>query len=48
VIKVLHDALRKSIDAPAFVKTLDALNMAAYYMGGADYLEFAKNACIEE
>ena len=48
VIKVLRDALRKSIDDPAFLKTLDAVNMAAYYMSGTDYLEFAKNACIEE
>ncbi len=48
VNKVLHDTFRKSIDAPAFLKTLDAVNMAACYMSGADYLEFAKNACIEE
>lgn len=48
VAKVLHDAFQKAIDDPSFLKTLDAVNMEAYYMSGAAYLEFAKKAYIEE
>ena len=48
VVKILHDAFRRAIDDPVFVKSLDRVGMAPYYMGGDDYLQWARRAAEEE
>ena len=48
VARVLHDAFRKAIDDPVFVKTLDRLGMQPYYMGSDEYAQWARRASEEE
>jgi hypothetical protein len=48
VVKVLHDAFRRAIDDPVFVRALDRVGMTPYYMGGDDYLQWARRAADEE
>ena len=48
VVKVLHDAFRRAIDDPVFVKALDRVGMSPYYMAGDDYLQWARRAADEE
>ena len=48
VVRILHDAFRKAIDDPVFVKTLDRLGMHPYYMGSDDYAQWARRAYEEE
>lgn len=42
VVKVLHDAFRKGMEDPAYLKTLERLDMEPYYMGTEDYAKFAR------
>jgi hypothetical protein len=36
------------MDDPVFTRALDRVGMAPYYMGGDDYLQWARNAAEEE
>ena len=48
VVKILHDAFRRAMDDPVFVKALDRVGMAPYYMAGDDYMQWARRAAEEE
>ena len=48
IVRILHDAFRKAIDDPVFVKALDRLGMEPYYMGTDDYVQWARRAYEEE
>ena len=48
VVKVLHDAFRRAMDDPVFVRALDRVGMAPYYTAGDDYLQWARCAADEE
>ena len=48
VVRILHDAFRRAMDDPVFTRALDRVGMAPYYMGGDDYLQWARRAAEEE
>ncbi len=48
VVKMLNDAFRKAGEDPAFLKTLDAINMEPYFMATEDYNKWARDTAIEE
>ena len=48
VARTLHDAVRKGMDDPAYLKVLDNVNMESYYMAGNEYVEWAKKTAIDE
>lgn len=41
VVKVLHDAFRKGMDDPAYLKTLERLDMEPFYKSSEDYGKYA-------
>jgi tripartite-type tricarboxylate transporter receptor subunit TctC len=41
VVKVLHDAFKKSLDDPEYLKTLAQLDQPAWYMSSEDYARWA-------
>ena len=46
--KILHDAFRRAMDDPAFLKALDRVGMAPYYMTGDEYMQWVRKAAAEE
>ena len=42
VVKVLHDAFKKSLDDPEYLKVLAQLDQPAWYMSSEDYAQWAK------
>lgn len=48
VVKLLHDAFKRTAEEPAFVKLLDRLTMEPYYMAGEDYMKWVRRAAEEE
>ena len=48
VVRILHDVFRRAIDDPVFVKAIDRVGMAPYYMGGDEYMQWARRAAEEE
>lgn len=42
------EALRKGMDDPNFLKVLEAVNMEPYYMGGTEYMDWAKKTLADE
>jgi tripartite-type tricarboxylate transporter receptor subunit TctC len=43
VVKVLHDAFKKSLDDPEYLKVLAQLDQPAWYMSSEDYARWAVN-----
>jgi len=41
VVKVLHDAFKKSLDDPEYLKTLAQLDQPAWYQSSEDYARWA-------
>lgn len=41
-VKILHDAIRKAIEDPAYQKTLERLDQENYYLSTADYARHVK------
>jgi tripartite-type tricarboxylate transporter receptor subunit TctC len=41
VVKVLHDAFKKSLDDPEYLKMLAQLDQRAWYMSSDDYARWA-------
>ena len=41
-VKVLHDAFRKGMEDPAYLKRLESLDMEPFYMNGEDYAKYAR------
>ncbi len=48
VVKVLHDAFKKALEDPEYVKTLDKFDQEAFYLNSADYTALAKKTIEEE
>jgi tripartite-type tricarboxylate transporter receptor subunit TctC len=48
VVKVLHDAFKKALDDPEYVKTLDKFDQEVFYLNSADYTALAKKYIEEE
>jgi len=42
VVKTLHDAFRKGIEEPAYLKILERLDMEPFYKGSEDYAKYAR------
>jgi tripartite-type tricarboxylate transporter receptor subunit TctC len=42
VVKTLHDALRKGMEEPVHLKTLERLDMEPYYLSSEDYTKFVR------
>ncbi len=48
VVKILHDAFKKGLEDPAYLKILDKFDMEVDYMNTADYVKHAKESCDDE
>jgi len=48
VVKILHDALKKGMESPAFQNILARFDMETFYKNSADYMKFAKELYEEE
>jgi tripartite-type tricarboxylate transporter receptor subunit TctC len=48
VVKVLHDAFKKSLDDPEYLKLLATLDQPAWYMSGEDYARWAADTLKSE
>ena len=48
VVKVLHDAFKKALEDPEFLKTLEKFDQEPYYLNSADYTALAKRTIEEE
>lgn len=48
VVKILHDAFKKGMDDPAFLKTLDKFDMEPFYLTTQDYTKYVKELVEEE
>ena len=48
VVKTLHDAFRKALDDPEFVKTMDNFDQVTSYMNTADYTRWAREQFATE
>lgn len=46
--RILHDAFRKAMDDPAFIKLLERLGMESFYMAGDEYAKWVRRAADEE
>ena len=42
IVKILHDAFRKGMEDPAYLKRLESLDMEPFYMNGEDYAKYAR------
>jgi tripartite-type tricarboxylate transporter receptor subunit TctC len=42
VVKALHDAFRKGMEEPAYLKTLERLDMEPFYKNTEDYTKYAR------
>ena len=47
-VKALHDAFKKALEDPEFVKTLEKYDQEPYYLNSADYAALAKKSIEEE
>jgi tripartite-type tricarboxylate transporter receptor subunit TctC len=47
VVKVLHDAFRKGLEDPAFLKTLERFDMEPFYKPTEDYAAYVKEQIAE-
>ncbi|HXG04000.1 MAG TPA: tripartite tricarboxylate transporter substrate binding protein [Candidatus Binatia bacterium] len=43
VVKILHDAFRKGMEEPAYLKTLERLDMEPFYLSSEDYAKYARH-----
>jgi len=48
VVKTLHDAFKKGMEDPAFIKVLDKLDMPSLYLNTEDYSKNNKKIDEEE
>ncbi len=48
VVKILHDAFKKGMEDPAFLKILDKFDMEPFYKNTADYVKFVHELAKEE
>lgn len=48
LVRLFHDAFRKTLDEPRVLETLDKFYMPVIYMGTADYLAYAERTYLAE
>jgi tripartite-type tricarboxylate transporter receptor subunit TctC len=48
IVKILHDAFRKGMAEPSFVKTMAEFDQEPFYLDSADYHDFAMRQIAEE
>jgi len=48
VVRILHDAFKKGMEDPAFLKILEKFDMEPFYMNTNDYVKYIKELCEEE
>jgi len=48
IAKQLHDALRRAMDDPAFIKTIERVGMSRFYMAGDEYAQWIRKTLDEE
>jgi len=48
VVKILHDAFKKGMEDPAFLKILEKFDMEPFYKNTEDYMKFVKELAKEE
>ena len=48
VVKILHDAFKKGMEDPAYLKILERLDMEPFYKNTEDYVKYVKEMCEEE
>jgi len=48
VVKVLHDAFKKALDDPEYLKVLEKFDQEPFYLNSADYAAFAKKSIEDE
>ncbi len=46
--KVLHEAIRRAVDDPVFLKALERVGMSRYYMTGEEYAKWIRQTSEEE
>ena len=47
IVKKLHDAFKKGMEEPAFLKTLDTFYMEPIYKNSEDYAQYARQLSVE-
>jgi len=48
VVKILHDAFKKGMEDPDYLKILERLDMEPFYKNSEDYAKYVKEMCEEE
>lgn len=48
VVKILHDAFKKGMEDPAYLKILEKLDMEPFYKNTEDYVKYVKEMCEDE
>jgi len=48
VVRILHDALRRALDDPDYIKTLTRLDQDNFYLSSEDYAAYAKRTFASE
>ena len=48
IVKILHDAFRKAIDDPNYIKTIERLDQERWYVSTEDYAKYARETFTAE
>jgi len=48
IVKVLHDAFRKGMEDPIYLKTIERLDQEPWYLGTEDYAKYARETFAQE
>ena len=48
MVKILHDAFRKALDDPEFLKTVERYDLVLSYLNTADYTKWAREQYAAE
>jgi tripartite-type tricarboxylate transporter receptor subunit TctC len=48
IVKVLHDAFKKGMEEPAYLKVLEKFDMEPFYKNSEDYAKYVRELIDEE
>ena len=48
IVKILHDAFRKAIDDPSYIKTIERLDQERWYLSTEEYTKYARETFMAE
>jgi len=48
VVKILHDVIRKAMEDPVYLKTIERLDQEPWYLGTEDYARYARETYAKE